>query len=593
MYILDEITELISFAIRIITPLFALLITILCFASLRVGRRDENALIVLEDEMREIQYPVFFWENSIGRSRNSDIQINDPTVSRDHAVLLRRPDGWFITNTDSKAGVMVNLKQTAGRQHVYIGDRITLGSSTLTLKRADKYNIRESKYRTLVSPRPKKEKKTVPCSFIMMLFTVFTALMCAEAMINMSSIEPLYPAAGLLVFSWIFYAVSKKKFKRKSFELEILALMLSDIGILLSASHDLKQSFVQLAATIIGAAVFCFIIWFIEIPDRVMKWRIAISVFAVLFLAATVVVGKTQNGAQNWIIIGPVSIQPSELVKIAYIFVGASTLDRLQTKQNLTEFIIVTVLCIGLLFYMSDFGTAVIFFVTFLIIAFMRSGNIKTIILFITAAALGALLIISMKPYILERFSIWGHVWDDPTDTGYQQVNTLIYCASGGLFGVGLSLGYLQYIFAAESDLVFGLVCEEDGLITALIIAVVIGGFMLYSRGITTRSRSTFYSIAACSAAGLLVFQAALNIFGSTDILPLTGVTLPFISAGGSSMVSCWGLLAFIKAADERTYSGKKIKIHTKKKDPEYQEPEYTFVETTDNDNDEEDFVEI
>ena len=80
---------------------------------------------------------------------------------------------------------------------------------------------------------------------------------------------------------------------------------------------------------------------------------------------------------------------------------------------------------------------------------------------------------------------------------------------------------------------------------------------MIYARGVTTRSRSAFYSMAACTAAGLLVFQAALNIFGVTDILPLTGVTLPFISYGGTSMIACWGLLSFIKAADERTYSQK------------------------------------
>ena len=95
---------------------------------------------------------------------------------------------------------------------------------------------------------------------------------------------------------------------------------------------------------------------------------------------------------------------------------------------------------------------------------------------------------------------------------------------------------------------------------------LVIGGFMLYARGVTTRSRSTFYSIAACSAAGLLVFQAALNIFGVTDILPLTGVTLPFVSYGGTSMAACWGLLAFIKAADERTYVHRHKKIKKIKK---------------------------
>ena len=207
---------------------------------------------------------------------------------------------------------------------------------------------------------------------------------------------------------------------------------------------------------------------------------------------------------------------------------------------------------------MSDLGTAVIFFVTFLVIAFMRSGDIKTVILAISAAVFGAMLVLTARPYIANRFAIWGNVWLDPDDKGYQQVRTLIYSASGGLFGTGAGTGGLQNIFASESDLVFGLVCEEMGFIIALLIAVSLAGLVLYARAVTTRSRSSFYSIAACSAAALLVFQASLNIFGSTDILPLTGVTLPFISAGGSSMMSCWCLLAFIKAADERTYAMKR-----------------------------------
>ena len=108
----------------------------------------------------------------------------------------------------------------------------------------------------------------------------------------------------------------------------------------------------------------------------------------------------------------------------------------------------------------------------------------------------------------------------------------------------------------------FGLVSEEMGVIVSFSIAIALVALAFYARAITTRSRSTFYSISACCAAGLMIIQSALNMFGATDILPLTGVTLPFISAGGSSMISCWGLLAFIKAADERTYAAKRLKPH-------------------------------
>ena len=184
---------------------------------------------------------------------------------------------------------------------------------------------------------------------------------------------------------------------------------------------------------------------------------------------------------------------------------------------------------------------------------------VVSVLIALVAAAFAVFIVLSIKPYVADRFSAWGHVWEHVQDSGgYQQVRVMTYMASGGLIGVGVGNGYLKYVFASESDLVFGLIGEEMGVIIAFAIAAAIIALAFYSRAITTRSRSSFYAISACCAAGLMVIQSALNIFGITDILPLTGVTLPFLSAGGSSMISCWGLLAFIKAADERTYAAKR-----------------------------------
>ena len=553
---MNEIIELIVFILRLSTPFLMLIIIALCFLSLGSGRRDEHALIALDDEERGIRYPVLYWENSLGRSRGSDIRIPDPTVSRDHAVLLRREKGWFVTDTGSKSGVYVNGKKTSGRCPVYVGDKITIGVTTLILKRADA---------PAISNQRKKVKKpvrfgTVSCSFILALITALIVILSVEGVLYSGRTVALPHAAIFIVMIWTFYALSVKAFQRKSFELEALALLLSGTGIILNAVHDQRQGYSQLIALFLGICAYCFMIWFIGDPDRVMKWRPIIYLIAIGMLLFTLLLGKSVNGAKNWIIIGPLSMQPSEFAKVAFIFVGASTLDHLQTKKNLFGFILFTGICVGIFFLMSDFGTALIFFVTFLIISFMRSGDIKTIILAVAAAILGVMLILTIKPYIAERFQAWGHVWDYATTSGYQQVKTFIYSACGGFFGVGLTNGDLQYVFASESDLVFGLASEELGLLTAILMSVTIGGFMLYSKAVTTRSRSAFYSIAACTAAGLLVFQAALNIFGVVDLFPLTGVTLPFVSYGGSSMISCWGLLAFIKAADERTYSQKRTK---------------------------------
>ena len=290
--------------------------------------------------------------------------------------------------------------------------------------------------------------------------------------------------------------------------------------------------------------------------DRVAKCRLWIGAGALGLLVLTLLIGTGAYGSKNWIHLGPLSVQPSEFVKIAFIFVGTSTLDRLQTKKNIGEFLIFTGACVGLLALMPDFGMALILFATFLIIAFMRSGSIRTIALVVAGAVLAGLLVLSVKPYILDRFAGWGHVWEHINDDlGYQQTRVLTYIASGGLFGVGLGNSYLAGVFAADSDLVFGLLCEEQGLLLGLVVLFAFVLFIFYARSDVTRSRSTFFSIAACAAAGMLLFQTALNVYGATDVLPLTGVTLPFISSGGSSLLSVWGMMAFLKASDERTYA--------------------------------------
>ena len=124
----------------------------------------------------------------------------------------------------------------------------------------------------------------------------------------------------------------------------------------------------------------------------------------------------------------------------------------------------------------------------------------------------------------------------------------------GGFFGVGLGNGHLRDVFAATEDLIFGLLCEELGMLTAFLIVVALAGLAVAAVYNAKFARSSFFTIAASAAAGMIIVQTALNVFGVTDFLPLTGVTLPFVSRGGSSMICSWGLLAFIKAADSRSY---------------------------------------
>lgn len=554
------IYDLAIVALRVLMPVYAIIIVYQCYAAMRRRRRPEKPLVTLYNTVTGQKLPVIFWENSIGRSKSSDIVVDDPAVSRNHCVLLRRASGWYICDTGSKGGTYVNGEAAEGRTRVLIDDVINVGNSQFQFLRGEDYdeNLRYSWFFKKVNDKPAMKSWK-----LMLLITLFHFFMSVEAVFwqdGTNKYSPFVLFGCLAVAEWTFFFVSTKVLKRVSFELESLALFLTGVGVMLLVRQVERSAYVQLIAAVVGMALFCVIIKFIEDPDRTSstKLRYGLMIAAVGLLGVSIVFGKITYGAANWVKIGGISIQPSEIVKIIYIFIGANTLDRLQTKKNLLEFIIFSAVCVGLLALMGDFGTALIFFMTFLLISFMRSGDFKTVILAIAAAVFGVSIVLRFKSYVLDRFKAWGHAWEYANDLGYQQTHVLTYIASGGLFGVGIGNGFLKGVGASESDLVFGLVSEEMGVIVAITLAVAVACLVIYARAITTRSRSTFYSISACCAAGLLVIQLSLNVFGATDILPLTGVTFPFISCGGSSVLSCWGLIAFIKAADERTYAVKK-----------------------------------
>ena len=190
--------------------------------------------------------------------------------------------------------------------------------------------------------------------------------------------------------------------------------------------------------------------------------------------------------------------------------------------------------------------------VAFLVIAYLRSGSVGTIGLAVAALVFAGVIVLKIAPHALRRFDAWRHVWDDPLNAGYQQTRAMMCIASGGLFGVGAGKGWLKYIFAADSDMVFATVSEEWGLITALMLTFCVIVLVLFAVRSAAVGRSGFYVIGSCTAASILIVQTILNVLGTVDVLPLTGVTFPFLSNGGSSMIAAWGLLAFVKAADTR-----------------------------------------
>ena len=405
---------------------------------------------------------------------------------------------------------------------------------------------------------PKKKKVKHPFNWLsmLMLTTIFQIISMLPVIFSSEEIdvEVCSVFGGFLLVQWLYFICARNFASQRATELEIIAFALSGIGLVTVASVKPEYALKQFIAILIGLAAFIVLVAIMRNVEVVSALRIPVAIGAVGLLAVNLVMAETVNGALNWISLGAFSIQPSELVKIAFIFVGAATLEKLQSTRSLTRYLIFSLGCVGALFLMRDFGTALIFFATFMVIAFMRSGDIKTIGLIGTGAILGAGLIIYFKPYVASRFAAYRHVWELANEGGFQQTRVLSYSASGGLFGLGIGEGRLRHIFASTTDLIFGILCEEWGLIVGFCVVLCFAFVAVYALRIARHARSTVYSIAAVAAAAMILVQLALNVFGVTDLLPLTGVTLPFVSRGGTSMICSWALFAFIKSADIKTY---------------------------------------
>ena len=217
---------------------------------------------------------------------------------------------------------------------------------------------------------------------------------------------------------------------------------------------------------------------------------------------------------------------------------STSALDRLFSTKNLILFIVFSALCVICLAFSSDFGTALIFFVTFLVISFMRSGSIATVALAITGAGMAGFLMLKMKDHVARRFATWGHIWDAENiwDGGYQQTHALSAGASGGLFGKGAGNGWLKNTFAGNTDTVFGVMCEELGLIGACVIMIIFALLILRGFWIALHARDRFGALLAVGVMTHLALQTFLNIAVVSGFVPTTGISLPFFSYGGTAL---------------------------------------------------------
>lgn len=544
---------------RFMLPVAAIAVISRCARSM-LRERYEPEVWAYVDLPNGARAPLRSWECTVGRSSSCDVRLRYPGIANPHLVFIRDEWGnWRAYDLVASDAAINGQPIGSGGLDLRDSDEITVCGRQLRFFNLDKEE------RKIIAGRRTAPGKIISPAAMFGYLTVFQIILMFQTLYSAAEEHRAgigFAFAALICVTWLYYIIMGIM-GRKGLEVEALAFFMSSIGLTVAAVCEPQAMLKQMILLLAGVAAFIALGAWLRELDRVKRFRLLAVIAAGVLLAVNIVLGEERFGAKNWIAIGGITVQPSEFIKLAYIYAGAATLDRLYLKRNLILFIGFSAACVGALALMGDFGTALVFFGTFLVISFLRSGNLATIFLALTGAGLAGFLAVSVKPYIAQRFALWGHAWTDVNGSGFQQTRGMSAVASGGLFGTGAGKGWLRSIVASETDLVFELVCEELGVITAICAVLALIVMAVFVVRNAAQARSSFYVITGVGAISMMLIQAGLNIFGSLDMLPFTGVTLPFLSMGGSSLISCWAMLAFIKATDTRKDSSFVVKSPT------------------------------
>lgn len=370
----------------------------------------------------------------------------------------------------------------------------------------------------------------------------------------------LYVGAGLLglfVLMYVIIIVGKMGDKF----IVPMACMLITIGVILLCRINIgKYGAKQILWVALGGAAF-FAAYFLYSKIRFWNkmWFLYFTVIVILFVA-TLAIGKTVNGSKNWIQIGGFAFQPSELIKILFVmflscyYSGEWKKPVLYLKPKLLT-LIGTYIFIGFLVLQRDWGTILVLFSIYIFMIYVYEPGYKFLIFNIGTASVIAVLGYKFLHHIQVRVSTWLNPWTDISNTGYQITQSLFAIASGGYFGRGIGNGYPLFIPEVHSDFIFSAVCEEMGVFGGA--AIIILFFLIAYRcfKISIQTKDTFDKAVSFGLTIMFAMQTFIIVGGVTKMIPLTGITLPFVSYGGTSIVVSFlslGIIQAISANEEK-----------------------------------------
>lgn len=345
---------------------------------------------------------------------------------------------------------------------------------------------------------------------------------------------------------------------------------LSGIGITFVTRLQPDASLGQVIFLFLGVALMVGTLAVVKNLEVIKRYKYVLGIAGIVLLVLPMFIGTEIYGSKLWIKIGGFQFQPGEFAKVLIVLFLAGYLAESRELLSISNrtvlgikfprlrllypLFIVWGVCLLVVAFERDLGSALLFYTIFLIMLYVATGRVSYVIIGLALLAVGAFGMYQIMSHVQVRVAIWLDPFSDAQNLGYQIVQSLFSLADGGLAGVGIGKGMADIIPVVASDMIFAAIGEEMGLLGGSAVLLL---FMLFAvRGLTTAARAKS-DLAAFSAAGLtaaISFQAFTIVGGVTKLIPLTGVTLPFMSQGGSSLLASFVIVALLlRAGDEAT----------------------------------------
>lgn len=337
-----------------------------------------------------------------------------------------------------------------------------------------------------------------------------------------------------------------------------------------SAPVPTPDVYAQLTWFTVAVVLFIAVLVLVRDHRRLQRFTYTFGFIGLLGLLLPLlpVIGNTVNGATLWIRVFGLSFQPAEASKIfltiffaGYLVMKRDSLALVRTKvfgvgfprpKDVGPLVVAWIISLGVLIFQRDLGTSLLFFGLFVLMLYIATQRRSWLIIGASLFSVGAILAYFAFGHVRLRVDIWWDPWGDANNTGYQLVQSLYGFASGGLFGSGLGQGFPEFVPFANTDFIVAAIGEELGLVGMCALLLFFG--ILIERGLRTAIavRDSFGQLLAVGLSIVLALQLFVIVGGVTRLIPLTGLTTPFLSYGGSSLVANWVIIALLIRISDR-----------------------------------------